>query len=120
VQDFQATRSAAPGRAARPADDRQLVRAAALGDLGAWDLIVERYAARVWGLAVHGTSRDDQAVAVCELVWRRLAQTVPHLGGEPLAAWLDLVTGVECHHARLRTRSERPHDRRRHPRASSG
>lgn len=119
MQDYTASRSSAQG-GSTAVDDRQLVRSAALGDVAAWNRIVELHAARVWRLAVRGTSRQDEAVAVCRVVWCRLAQAVPDLGGEPLATWLDLATAVECHHSRLRTRSARPHERRRHPRAWSG
>lgn len=119
--DSEAKRPAAqPAAPSRTADDRQLLRAAALGDAGAWSRIVDLHAARVWELAVFGTSRSEEAVAVSELVWRRLAQTLPDLGGEPLATWLDLATAVECHHTRLRTQSALPRDRRRHPRACEG
>lgn len=121
VREFETSRSAGlVGSDRLIVEDRQLVRAAALGDVTAWERIVDRHGPRVWSLAVHGTAREDEAVAVCEIVWRRLAQAVPELGREPLATWLDLVTAVECHRSRLRTGSERPHDRRRHPRAWSG
>lgn len=71
-----------------PARDRQLVLAAALGDEAAWNELVDVHAQSLWtGLLQAGLERDE-VVAACELVWVRLAQALPSLGGDPLTIWL--------------------------------
>jgi hypothetical protein len=104
--------------AGTPSGDRQLVRAASLGDAAAWDRIVAHYAQPVWELARSSELRYSEAAAVSELVWLRLAQALPDLG-EPLGVWLRTATRRESGQALQRVR---PHaggrDRRRQSRRS--
>ena len=107
--------------ASRPLVDRQLVRAAALGDADAWDELVEIHAPALW-THLRGTGLTaGEAGAVCELVWVRLVQTLPDHGGEPLSSWLHRTASTEAEHAHVRAgrASARPswtRDRRRQPR----
>ena len=57
-----------------PARDRQLVRAAALGDGLAWDELVDAHGQLVWSVLHQSGLGRDEAVAAYELIWVRLAQ----------------------------------------------
>lgn len=122
VDDNEHARSStASGRG--PLEDRQLVRAAALGDSAAWDTLVDTHCGFVWQLARARTTQQDEARAVVELVWCRLAQAVPHLDGTPLRGWLAEEVDGEVRHARLRAGRDPVSaraERRRQPRAGSG
>lgn len=107
--------------AGTPAGDRQLLRAAALGDAGAWDALVDEYAGHVWITCVQCGLREDEAAAVSTLVWVGLLDALPNLD-VPLSTWLLATTTREAHKARLRARAGRPGsgrgvDRRRLPRS---
>ena len=55
------------------ASDAELVRSAARGDAAAWHALVERHAGLVWSVAQgYGLTVDD-AAAVSQATWRRLA-----------------------------------------------
>ncbi len=82
--------------------DEQRLRAAALGDEQAWAQLVSSYEQEVWELARACTARADEATAVCEVVWRRLAQSLAGLDDEPVQQWLHRMTRVESERARLR------------------
>lgn len=105
--------------------DRQLVRAAALGDADAWDELVDVHAPALWAHVRGAGLGADEATAVCELVWVRLAQALPDLGGEPLSGWLHRTAATETEHAHVRAgrAAARPswtRDRRRQPREQLG
>lgn len=86
----------------RPARDRQLVRAAALGDELAWASLVEAHGQLVWALLHESGLGLDEAVAAYELVWVRLAQCLAELNGEPVTSWLHRTAVHESEHALVR------------------
>lgn len=108
-----------------PSRDRQLVRAAALGDELAWDALVDAHGQLVWnGLIECGLGRDE-AVAAYELVWVRLAQCLAELRGEPVTSWLQRTTVHESEHVHARAGRTTAYaawqrDRRRVARADCG
>jgi RNA polymerase sigma factor (sigma-70 family) len=74
-----------------------LVRRARDGDTSAWDAIVERYTALLWGICRrHGLSGSD-ADDVAGMVWLRLVERLETLR-EPAAlpGWLVVTTTREC------------------------
>jgi len=76
-----------------------LVRAAARGDAGAWDELVDRYTGLVWAVArAHRLSAAD-AADVAQTTWLRL---VEHLGRlktpAAVGAWLATTARRECLH----------------------
>jgi DNA-directed RNA polymerase specialized sigma24 family protein len=97
------------------------VRAAALGDQQAWDRLVDKHSSVVWQQASGWTPQPDEARAVFELVWCRLAQVLPDLDGMALADWLAAQVHTEAGNARRRTGRAAgpvPHERRRQARAA--
>jgi DNA-directed RNA polymerase specialized sigma24 family protein len=76
--------------------DSSLVRAAALGDVAAWDRLVDGHAQRVWDRARAAGLDRPSASEVCEVVWLRLAQALPDLDGLPLPVWLGRAVAVEA------------------------
>lgn len=85
-----------------PTRDRQLVRAAALGDEAAWDELVATHAQYLWSALLQAGLERDEAVATCELVWVRLVQALPDLGGEPVTSWLGRTASQESEHVHAR------------------
>ena len=108
-----------------PGRDRQLVRAAALGDERAWDALVEVHGQLVWStLQQRGLVRDE-ALAAYELVWVRLAQCLAELRGEPVTSWLHRTAVSESENAHARAGRTTAYaawqrDRRRVARADCG
>jgi RNA polymerase sigma factor (sigma-70 family) len=74
-----------------------LVARARAGDQLAWDEIVERYAALVWGTCRRFRLSDADAHDVGQNVWLRLVEHLPSLR-EPAAlpGWLATTTRREC------------------------
>lgn len=108
-----------------PACDRQLVRAATLGDNSAWDQLVRLHAQLVWTTLVSAGLARDEVVATCELVWVRLAQALPDIGGEPVTNWLYRTAVQEGQHTHARAGRGTAHqpwerDRRRLMRGDCG
>lgn len=101
------------------ARDRQLVRAAALGDEAAWEALVDEHAQAVWDVARAAHLRTEEAAAVCEVVWRMLAAHLPATEGLPIAVWLRRTAASESHLAYLRAHSRTTGERRRHDRRKS-
>lgn len=75
----------------------ELVAAAAAGDDGAWDRIVERFSGLVWSVArCHGLAPAD-AADVSQTVWLRLVEHLGHLHHpERLPGWLLTTTRNEA------------------------
>jgi RNA polymerase sigma factor (sigma-70 family) len=75
----------------------ELVRAAANGDQGAWNDLVDRFSGLVWGVARKHRLNDSDAADVCQATWLRL---VEHLGNlrepEAVAGWLVTTARREC------------------------
>lgn len=82
--------------AGSPSGDRQLLRAAALGDVDAWAALVEEYADTVWSTCLRCGLRADEAAAVSNLVWLSLVDAIPHLD-VPLGTWLVASATHEAH-----------------------
>lgn len=108
-------------RAGTPSGDRQLLRAAALGEASAWNALVEEYASTVWSTCLQSGLRADEAAAVSTLVWMSLLDAIPDLD-MPLGTWLVAAAAHEAHHAHLRAGGRadaaRRGDRRRQPRTA--
>jgi DNA-directed RNA polymerase specialized sigma24 family protein len=75
------------------------VRRASEGDSSAWAELVEAHLEAVWSLAVRLLPDPDDAAAVCETVWLRLAQDVTVADGERLATWLARAVWDEARRA---------------------
>ena len=84
----------------RPAGDRQLLRAAALGDESAWLRLVDAHAPEVWRDVLAAQLPAADAHAVSETVWHRLAESLPLSSSTPLSKWLREVTATEVERAR--------------------
>jgi hypothetical protein len=80
--------------------DRQLLRAAALGDAHAWDLLLDAYAVEVWQVARAAGLPTPAAAGVSEQVWTRLAESLPFDAGRPLGQWLRETAAIETERAR--------------------
>lgn len=104
-------------RAGTPSGDRQLMRAAALGDISAWDALVDEYAGTVWSTCVSLGLRHDESASVSQLVWLGLVDALPHLDGS-LMSWLVATTTQEARQARDRTGGGAGRERRARPRPS--
>lgn len=87
-------------RYARPVEEDgpgQWLTAAAAGDQGAWDLLVNRYNAMVWSIArAHRLAHHDSADVV-QTTWLRLVEHVDRVR-EPdrVGAWLATTARNEC------------------------
>jgi DNA-directed RNA polymerase specialized sigma24 family protein len=108
-----------------PGRDRQLVRAAALGDELAWESLVDAHAQLVWGVLQQCGLGRDEAAAASGLVWVRLAQSLTELSGEPVSSWLHRVAVQESENAHARAGRSTAYaawqrDRRRVARADCG
>lgn len=82
-----------------PAGDRQLLRAAALGDENAWLSLVDAHAPAVWRDVLVAQLPAADAQAVSQTVWHRLAESLPLSISTPLAKWLRAVTATEVERA---------------------
>jgi RNA polymerase sigma factor (sigma-70 family) len=88
-----------------------LVRAAARGDAGAWDELVERYAGLVWAVArAHRLSAAD-AADVAQTTWLRLLEHLGRLKAPgAVGAWLATTARRECLHVLRQAARCRPSD----------
>ena len=86
-----------------------LVRAAADGDQGAWNLLVQRYSRLVWAVARGHRLAPADSADVFQTTWLRL---VEHLGRvrdpEQLAGWLSTTARHESLRVLRLGRRERP------------
>jgi len=78
-------------------DVADLVLAAAEGDQGAWNQLVDRFAGLVWHVVRGHRLSDADAGDVAQTVWLRLVESLPRLR-EPAAVggWLATTTRHEC------------------------
>jgi len=88
-----------------------LVRAAAAGDAGAWDDLIDRFAGLIWAIArSHGLSVSD-ADDVTQTTWLRLSE---HLGRirdpDRVGAWLAVTARNEALRQVRRARRDVPFD----------
>jgi RNA polymerase sigma factor (sigma-70 family) len=84
----------------RQADGRRvadLVAAAANGDAGGWDALVDRFAGLVWSIARGYHLGSADAADVSQVVWLRLVESLSRIR-EPgsVGAWIASVTRHEC------------------------
>jgi RNA polymerase sigma factor (sigma-70 family) len=96
---------------APPATPGQLVAAAAAGDAGAWQALVERYTGLLWSVA--RSFRLDQAAAedAVQTAWLRLLEHLDRLHDpEHVGAWLATTVRRECLQHLRRSGRERPTD----------
>jgi hypothetical protein len=86
ADDADPPAQAAAGRAT----ERWLVTRALDGEREAWDGLVALHALALWHRALSATG-EDAAVAggLCQLVWLRLAQSLPALGDERMSDALE-------------------------------
>lgn len=74
-----------------------LVTRARNGDRGAWDAIVERYAALIWSICRRHRLTDADAEDVAQGVWLRLVDQLDKLRDPAaLPGWLATTTRREC------------------------
>jgi RNA polymerase sigma factor (sigma-70 family) len=91
------------------ASTTELVRAAAQGDERAWELVVERYSGRVWGVVRMHRLADSDAADVVATTWLQLAQNLDQIHEpEALGAWLATTARRESLRAVRRIDRERP------------
>jgi RNA polymerase sigma factor (sigma-70 family) len=78
----------------------ELLTAAASGDQGAWDALVNRYTSLLWSIArSYGLPAPDAADAV-QTTWLRLLEHLDQIADpERLPGWLATTTRRECMHA---------------------
>jgi RNA polymerase sigma factor (sigma-70 family) len=89
----------------------RLVQAAAAGDRGAWEEIVERFSGLVWATArAHRLSRAD-AADVAQTTWLRLVENLDRIRKpEALGAWLATTARHESLRVIRRGAREQPTD----------
>jgi RNA polymerase sigma factor (sigma-70 family) len=84
----------------------RLVRTAAAGDNGAWDLLVERYVKLLWAIALrHGLNESD-AADVVQTTWLRLLEHIGEIR-EPARVGSWLATTAQREALRCVARSHR-------------
>lgn len=75
----------------------RLVRAAAAGDEGAWNRLVEAYSGLIWAIARSHRLNDADAADTAQATWLRLLE---HLGDlhdpDRVGAWLATTARREC------------------------
>src|SRR6185295_7646778 len=80
-----------------PTTVTRMVRAAASGDHGAWDALVDEFGGLVWAVARAHRLSDADAADVAGATWLRL---VEHLGdlreADRVGAWLATTARREC------------------------
>jgi RNA polymerase sigma factor (sigma-70 family) len=74
-----------------------MVSAAANGDAGGWDALVDRFAGLVWSIARGYHLGTADAADVSQVVWLRLVESLSRIR-EPgsVGAWIASVTRHEC------------------------
>ncbi|WP_243742655.1 RNA polymerase sigma factor [Actinorugispora endophytica] len=80
-----------------PACVKELVRRAAEGDEEAWDVLLDRYAGRVWGVVRSHPLSFHDAQDITQTVLCNLAENLHRLRDpERIGAWLATVARNEC------------------------
>lgn len=78
-------------------DLRGAVEAAASGDAGAWNDLVDRYGSLVWAVARGEGLSPVDAADVCQTTWLRLAEHVGRIRSpEGVGTWLARTARHEC------------------------
>ncbi len=82
-------------------DDLELVRRAQQGDERAFELLVERYRNRVFGLIVRTIADRQRADDLAQEVFFRVYRGLPYFRGEArFSTWLYRIVANLCHQAR--------------------
>ncbi|MGH8899255.1 MAG: RNA polymerase sigma factor [Egibacteraceae bacterium] len=93
------------------ASTTELVRAAAEGDERAWELMMERYSARVWSVVRTHRLPASDAADVVATTWLQLVQNLNQIREpEATGAWLATTARRESLRALQRIAHERPTD----------
>lgn len=85
--------------------DLFLARRAAAGHADAWDQILDRYARRIWAIALQFATDRSEAEDLCQDIFLRLYQNLHRYRGEvPFAGWALRVSRNLCidHYRRRR------------------
>ncbi len=89
-------------------DDLELAREAAAGKSAAWDEIVELYGRKIFNVALHFSSRQEQAEDLTQDIFLRLFRNLHKYRGDvPLVAWTLRLSRNLCIDHYRRTRRER-------------
>ena len=84
----------------------ELLKAAAAGDQGAWDALVERHNSLLWSIARSYRLSTADAADVVQTTWLRLVEHLDKVADpERIAGWLATTARRECIH--LMRRSDR-------------
>jgi RNA polymerase sigma-70 factor (ECF subfamily) len=86
-------------------DEIQILGRARAGDIGAFNVLVERYQEPVYTLCYYMLGSADAAEEVTQVAFRSAYRGIGHYRGGSVVAWLLRVTYDECH--------SRAHGRRR-------
>jgi RNA polymerase sigma factor (sigma-70 family) len=82
------------------------VRAAAAGDAGAWEKIVDRYAGLVWSICRAQRMTEDDTADAVQMTWLRLMENLERIRDpRRLAGWLATTCRRECQALLRRSRS---------------
>lgn len=74
-----------------------IVAAAAAGDAGAWEALIDRYAGLVWSIARGFRLSESDAADVRQVTWMRLVEHIHRLRDpEHVGAWLATTARREC------------------------
>jgi RNA polymerase sigma factor (sigma-70 family) len=85
-----------------------LVAGAVEGDERSWELLVKRYAGRVWSVVRTYQLNDSDSADVVATTWLRLVQNLKRIREpEAIGAWLAITTKRECLRLLRRNRRER-------------
>jgi RNA polymerase sigma factor (sigma-70 family) len=81
-----------------------LLKAAAAGDQGAWDALVQRHTSLLWSIARSFRLSNADAADVVQTTWLRLVEHMDKIADpERVAGWLATTARRECIHLMRRT-----------------
>jgi RNA polymerase sigma factor (sigma-70 family) len=82
----------------------ELLAAAAAGDQGAWDALVQRHTGLLWSIARSYRLGNADAADVVQTTWLRLVEHMDKIADpERIAGWLATTARRECIHLMRRT-----------------
>jgi RNA polymerase sigma factor (sigma-70 family) len=92
-------------------DPRSLLAAAAAGNAGAWELLVDRYSGLMWSVARSFRLGTADAADAVQSAWLRLLEHLDRIEDpDRLSAWLATTTRRECLRTLRHGRREAPAD----------
>jgi RNA polymerase sigma factor (sigma-70 family) len=84
--------------------NEELLKAAAAGDQGAWDALVQRHTSLLWSIARSYRLGNADAADVVQTTWLRLVEHLDKIADpERVAGWLATTARRECIHLMRRT-----------------